>query len=491
MRKLILILLLTLIYGFWAGQARASNVTISNVSLTNVNQTNSTVDVKFDLTQDNTFSGTDDNGQSFYDRIWVFVKFWRTSPAWPTDGSSAWKHATLISGGTATPVSGGKGAFCQVGANQTLRWSFGTDNIQGTQTVKVKVMAVEMVYIPQGAFFAGDTTSASYFRQGGGTAPFKISSEAAIVVGNDSSSKLYYQTGGNYGDGGTPIPANFPKGYNAFYIMKYEISQGQYRDFLNTLTSTQADSRYKGSATISDRYGIKRSGTPAVYGCDLNDNGTFNESADGENVACNYLSWADLCYYADWAGLRPMTELEFEKACRGGSPTDNTFDGEFAWGTGSATSYSSLYHSGQVDEGPSIDSGVTVNIASNLNYQDCAPDGPIRCGAFSGASTSRIQAGASYYGVMELSGNLWERPVTVGSSFGRSFTGTNGDGDISNGVPTGWPAVSGTDEAKGAGHRGGNWYYDTSYSRVSDRSNAALVYADRAVDGGARCVRTP
>ena len=32
---------------------------------------------------------------------------------------------------------------------------------------------------------------------------------------------------------------------------------------------------------------------------------------------CNYLSWDDAMAYADWAALRPMTELEFTKACRG------------------------------------------------------------------------------------------------------------------------------------------------------------------------------
>ena len=32
---------------------------------------------------------------------------------------------------------------------------------------------------------------------------------------------------------------------------------------------------------------------------------------------CNFLGWADGFAFAVWAGLRPMTELEFEKACRG------------------------------------------------------------------------------------------------------------------------------------------------------------------------------
>ena len=47
-------------------------------------------------------------------------------------------------------------------------------------------------------------------------------------------------------------------------------------------------------------------------------------------MACNWLSWADVAAYLDWSGLRPMTELEFEKACRG---PNAPVAGEYAWGS--------------------------------------------------------------------------------------------------------------------------------------------------------------
>jgi hypothetical protein len=37
--------------------------------------------------------------------------------------------------------------------------------------------------------------------------------------------------------------ANWPNGFNAFYCMKYEVSQQGYVDFLNTLTYTQQVTR--------------------------------------------------------------------------------------------------------------------------------------------------------------------------------------------------------------------------------------------------------
>ena len=40
---------------------------------------------------------------------------------------------------------------------------------------------------------------------------------------------------------------------------------------------------------------------PVVFGCDLNGNGVLNEATDGEWVAMSYLTWMDLCAYADWA----------------------------------------------------------------------------------------------------------------------------------------------------------------------------------------------
>jgi formylglycine-generating enzyme required for sulfatase activity len=42
----------------------------------------------------------------------------------------------------------------------------------------------------------------------------------------------------------------------------------------------------------------------------------------------NILSWFDVAAYLDWAALRPMTELEFEKVCRG---PENRIAGEYAW----------------------------------------------------------------------------------------------------------------------------------------------------------------
>jgi formylglycine-generating enzyme required for sulfatase activity len=495
-------------YCLFSLPAYANNIKVSDVSLQNLDSTAGTVDIKFDVSWDNSFTRTDSNGNAYFDRAWVFVKY-------QIGGTGAWYHATLVSGAslgsysTSTAIgitSDGKGAFCKAGPSQTLRWNYGTtgDNVSSSSSVQVKVMAIEMVYIPQGSFVLGSGGSeyAHFYAYPTTTDTYTVSSEDAITVGT-TAGNLYYDYYNAYsGDQTGPVPAAFPKGYGGFYVMKYEVSQGQYRDFLNTLTYTQQATRTANApssaagtgalinpTTYRNAVKIKTSGvsstTPAVYGCDLGGNGTYDESDDGEWIACNYLSWADLMAYADWAGLRPMTELEFEKASRGparsGSPTAN----EYAWGNTTVDYFSDLSNAGTSSEaiGPTRPN-------ANCNYSSASPDGPVRCGMFATSSSGRTTAGASYYGLMEMSGNLWERCVTIGNATGRAFTGLHGNGTLDssgNADVTNWPGTGAT----GGGYRGGNWDNAPSNARVSDRYLAAYTSSYRSYVSGGRFARTP
>jgi formylglycine-generating enzyme required for sulfatase activity len=196
----------------------------------------------------------------------------------------------------------------------------------------------------------------------------------------------------------------------------------------------------------------------------------------------NYLNWEDLSAYLDWSGLRPMSELEFEKAARGPS---TPVSGEYAWGSTAATNASGITNGGKIAEVPS-------NAGANVNWNG-GVSGPLRIGSFASlnyGAASRQNAGGGYYGALELSGNVWERTVTVGNSSGRSFTGTHGDGVLdSNGRAnvTSWPSST---TALGAGFRGGGFltnYLDTS---ISGRALAALAITNRVTDHGGRGART-
>lgn len=434
-----------------------------------------------------------------------------------------WEHATISTtaanhnaptGSTIAPASDGTGAFIYRSAEGTgtfslnavqLRWNYGTNGVRDDALINLQVFGIEMVYVPQGDFNVGG---------GGGSSAFTSTTinTATATTAPTGTGSLGGAAGG-YPTGQTPpASASWSNGYNAFYCMKYEVSQGQYRDFLNTLSYMQQVLRTASSpasavgtgalsSTNANRNGIDistpgnaASNAAAIYGCNLNGNASFNEANDGEWIACNYLTWMDGAAFADWAALRPMTEMEFEKACRG---TQAAVSGEYAWGDATiAGSAYTLGSSGTITE------NITTNYSStagntSYNTTDGTIDGPIRVGIFATAASSRRMAGATYYGIMEMSGNLDERTVSIGNTEGRAFTGLHGDGTLSiNGhANTGnWPGLANSEVTAfvGTGLRGGGFLSSFANLIVSDRSNATQTSNEesRTATYGFRAVRT-
>jgi formylglycine-generating enzyme required for sulfatase activity len=294
-----------------------------------------------------------------------------------------------------------------------------------------------MVQVPTGGFYAGeaDSTTAYQFHafylpdeRGNHRSTVFINSENELTVGKDLAYKpreVVYQ-----GDGKGVIPKEFPKGYEAFYVMKYEITQDEYADFLNSISKEQSQirSNFGGKGYYDYR------GTIAF---------------DGEKYAaasparpCNFLSWDDAMAFADWSALRPMTELEFEKACRGSrKPLAN----EFPWGNADK-----------------LRTERRVNADGDLTHLGGKSESEL-------SSKTMAEFGASQYWVMDLAGSLWERCITVGDSTGRAFRGTHGDGTISYyGFATNEDWASGVSEEGGFGFRGGGFYHaDRAYHEVN------------------------
>ncbi len=468
--------------------APANNLTVANALLRA--PAAGKVEVRFDISWDNSWR----DGVN-WDAAWVFVKY-------SVDGGTNWRHATLggsgtnpagFSGGTGTNLdlvvpSDQKGAFLQraaagagavSNAGVALLWDFAADGVSRSKSALAKVFAIEMVYIAESPFWAGNTNgviSGSFRAQADTNSPVYIDSTNTFTI--------YYGPGAG---SSAAVPDTFPNGHAAFYIMKTEISQRQYCDFLNTLTAVQQGTR--GSITANYRNVIKKTGgSPAVFGCDANGNAgpstaatnvaNLNETDDGEWVACNMLSWSDGAAYADWAALRPFTELEFEKACRGPQPP---VANEYAWGDATLEAQATgLVNPYTAAEAPN---------QGNCNY---GGSGPYRCGSYANASSGRTNAGAGYYGALDLSGNLWERPVTVG----HAFTGLHGDGTLTasgNADVADWPGLTGGEVigATGVGRRGGDWYRGaTTGARLADRGWADDNYAVRYRDVGWRGART-
>lgn len=438
------------------GYVLSNNIQVTNATLNGNNGTS--VKVQFDLTWENSWRG---GGVVNWDAAWVFVKF--------RSANGSWQHAQLASSGHSVPSSAqlhmgtwdvdqaydavsnpvvgvfisratdGSGNFTASGIQLDLPYAsmgFGFNDLQ-----EVKVFAIEMVHVNQGAFYVGDGNtyngelggnwSWGYPEFGNPAQPYHITSEGPIPLGMGPG--LLGGGGTILENAGSQLAISYPKGYRAFYCMKYEITQQQYVDFLNTLPRvlqaqrvltdlgpavTTVTNTYvlKNSSSLMHRNGVRCSGTipadaPIQFICDLNGNGVGGEANDGLWVACDGLTMNDLMSYLDWSGLRPMTELEFEKACRGPLLPVSM---ELVYGaTSHGASNLAITNSGQSNE--TISSGYSPLGNSHHIWESTAPyiDGPLRVGicAAHASNTGRVSSGASYYGIMDMQGNVLERTI--------------------------------------------------------------------------------
>ncbi|MCA9404172.1 MAG: SUMF1/EgtB/PvdO family nonheme iron enzyme [Candidatus Omnitrophica bacterium] len=495
------------------GTALANHLQIDNYEVTAIDEASNMMTFTGDFMWENSWRNVNSN-----DAVWVFVKY-------SLDGGATWNHASMTSSGL-NPIGFAAPAGFQIVVPNDERgffleptsfssgdvnvqgvrfsWDYAQDGLSDEQAMAAntitKVFGIEMVKIPEGAFYAGDgnSSSAHHFKQGlGDNDPWYIESSGAINVANAGSDGYYYQSAGASGESATGssflIPTSFPKGYSAFYVMKYELTEGQWVSFFNTLSYAQKMNR---DITAASRGG-KNTDTIVNRNTVSWDAGNPRSQAGTSRPdrPVTYISWPDLLAYADWAGLRPVTELEYEKAARGVDvlPVAD----EYAWGK-------TTYNDAQAGEiYPNADETGQEQIfdgAANLNRNalswssgDGRPGGPadgqkgpLRVGIFAEDSTNRVTSGSGFYGTMELSGNLAEMVVSVGRTEGRNFLGSHGDGILSsatgyagNATNIDWPGIDPVDPNRGvtstvgSGTRGGDFQSaDVRLFQISTRTNA-------------------
>jgi hypothetical protein len=407
-----------------------------------------------------------------------------------------------------------KGCFIQRSAtgagkvsvdNVQLTWEWGVDGLSGTQSARIKVFAIEMICVPKGSFYLGDgngTTGSSYsFHTGSTVNAVHITSALCKNIMTDAGAGDDDQitvTGiGIDGDSGVDIDNNgsidnagFPTGYTSFYAMKYEITEEQWVGFFNTL-----DPAAKSRRDITSASG-KNSDDPVKRNT-VSWPGIGSASTARPDRACGYLSWADICAYADWAALRPMTELEYEKIARGANAPVVT---EYAWGGVAIESATGI---ASAEDGTETVSNAAANACyGNVTFNGGdGGAGPLRSGIFATSLSTRKTSGAGYYGAMELTGNLAEKYISAGAREGRSFAGTHGDGALENTSGSegnannaDWPGYvegQGVTEAQGTGTRGGCWEdTDLAAFTVSGRTKASSADTTRSSGSGGRLGRT-
>ncbi len=512
----------------------ASHLKIDNALISEVNTDRKIAKVQFNVSWDNGWKN-----ETNCDGVWVFAKF--RAP----DG--LWKHVSLKAASNAgfdyadhTPELFSKGENADVGMwvpdekkgiflfrtkgngstvskNVQLVWDYTKDAIKPDEIMKsqVKVFGLEMVYVPQEEHYVGDpkgpdgpdNTLYTYPNNGS----YLIKSEDPILV-DKVEGALYCDQDNPRSREDTPftIPKEFPKGYKAFWIMKYELTSQQFCDFLNTLTRKQQQSMVEADIsgdeiknyyvkTNSEEEHLRNAIVTAKKGNGTVEPVKFYTYAPARAV--NFMSWSNIAAIGDWAGLRSITELEYEKACRG--PKEPLVD-ELAWGSpmtqdiGRVETFDGADGSGYEKKIPQtgvVNACYGGGIAPFDVGKKTVPDNPGFEGPVSGevfensrheGVAEKINDGASYYGVRNLSGNVWERCITIGHQLGRVYDGQHGDGELDAdgfcNVPN-WPGKDGA----GAGNRGGVWSSPApKYLRVSLRFAANFPKSEDGKNSGCR-----
>ena len=441
-----------------------------------------------------------------HDAVWLFLKAQEPNRPWQhlhlTPDSSA--HSVLSGNVELLTVEDSMGVFIRLNepttgtAEATLQLSL-AEPLMG-EDWEIRFYGIEMVWVPEGSYWLGDGGSNFAFTSGQDSLrPLEIVGEGELAISPVTGN--LYSTASSLPSGS--VPAGFPKGFSGFYCMKYELTQEQWVDFLNTLTyeqqvqhTVQPPSSPAGTfvmtpsqqATFRNGVVVKQPGVspdiPAVFAMNANAAAPIGAVNDGHSRASNFLHWEDLLAYLDWSGLRPMTEMEYEKASRGPlQPVPR----EFAWGTDKSVDGNTVVQDGTPEESVTEKATAAAGLASH-GY--LGVHGPLRSGFGGSATSGRLQAGAGYWGIWELSGNLWEQAVGVLED-GLSFSGLHGDGQLSTaGVANVhlWPPAS------GAIFRGGGWlsgivgeFRDLA---VSDRFYHELPPQQRKNTAGGRGVRS-
>lgn len=359
------LMLATTTSGFCAGPERVTNVRIGS-------REDGAAALTFDIAWKDSW-----RHEGNHDALWVFFKVRR-------DATEDWQHLRLVADKPLNPKGYGQGGGTRVdlivpdgddgylgllvrraefglgdvaAKDVTVIWNVSaTKGVPQDLAVTIQAFAIDMIFVPEGAFElgSGGNEPGHFYEYTDGsqhTKPFRVKSADPIPTGQQAG-KLWARRVNEPEDKGS-LPATFPNGYRAFYCMKGH-AMSEWESFVKAIPPTDAK----------------------IFEAAVNKHGG--------------LSWADGIAFAAWAGLRPVTELEFEKITRG--PMTSGWD-----------------------------------FGDSLNHP-------------------------SFWGVRSING--WRSPrdqvVTVANAVGRAFRGTHGMGTLV--PPSDWPGARGDGAGIRGGH---------------------------------------
>jgi len=233
----------------------------------------------------------------------------------------------------------------------------------------------------------------------------------------------------------------------SFQIMKYEWTNSQYTDFLNSVAATDTYSLYNSQMGSDARGGITRSGASGSY--------TYAVRSNMGDKPVNYVNWFDAARVSNWLmnGGTSSSSTETGAYTLIGGQTSGTAPAVNSGATFYIPTedqwYKAAYHKGgstnagywdyatQSDTAPTEVTSGTTGIGSAgstgnfANYNSTASWN----GQTGNVTTVGTNGGASAYGAFDMSGNVFEwNDLTGAAGSSRGLRGGNWFHDGASGV---------------------------------------------------------